>query len=221
MANENTAGGQTPPASDINPALTGGQTPPARTTGGQTPPAPQVDSDEDDDQPIKASEARRLREQIKRFRMEAEAAQSKVAENERGQQSELQRAQGDAAKWQKQALEAQQRIQELQIRHAVASVAASVGIEPELAERLIDLSEIKVEDDEIDLKSVKKALEEMVKKYPRLGRDFAPEPAQQTTQPAPRVPPTNPARSQVTQGPQETIRDLTRYTLNDVYKRKQ
>lgn len=215
MANENNAGGQTPTASDTTP----GQTP---TTVKQTLEQPQLASDDEDlSTPISREEARRLRQELKQRRETEKAAlverdklkESLLSESER-RDKRLAELQAKEAQWQEER-------QQLLISHAVALSAAQVGIIPELAVKLVDWSEVET-DDQGQPTNIADLLKKLLKRYPQLSAQYVPpEAATPQAQPAPRVPPTNPARSQVTQGPQETIRDLTRYTLNDVYKRKQ
>src|SRR5690242_85818 len=141
MPDDPTAGGQTPPTAP-EPVPAGAPTPPAvppavPAAAGQTPapapasqpaqPATPATPPEDDDPPIKLSEARRMRKEAEDNRklLAEYAAKIKGFEDEKLTADE--RLKRDLADYQRQTLEQQRQIQELRVRNAVEVEALRMG----------------------------------------------------------------------------------------------
>lgn len=183
MPDEITPGGsQTTPPANITPGQTA-------ATGSQTTPAPQVIEDEED-KPVTLREARRLRDQIKEYRLAAESAQSKIDEAERAKLGDLEKAQKDAGKYQQQALELQQQLQEMTLRSAIKDAAGKLGFnDPEDALMLLLRSGDLEFDEDGTPKNADKLLKALAENKPYLLKAATP------TQPQAGVFPANPSRS--------------------------
>ncbi len=214
MADEqNTVGGQTPPASDTNLSAAGGQTPPTqRTTGGQTPPAPTVD---DDDPPISLSEARRMRREAQENRALIKELQTFKEQAERASLSELEKAQKDLAKHQQTATEWQQKYQELLVKTAIKDQALALHFhDPEDAFVYLMRSGELDFDADGHPKNAEKLLKALAEAKPYLVK--AAEQSGRTSQPS--IGASNPSRAAAGAQPITNPRSLT---WNDVLKRPQ
>lgn len=106
--------------------------------------------------------------------------------------SETERLRKEFADLQLAQTEAQRKAQERVIRAEVRAHAATVGIPPELAGRLIDYAEIEYDDDG-EPKNIGKLLEKLLKAYPQLKAGGTPPTPPQPTSVG--MTPGNPARS--------------------------
>jgi len=156
---------------------------------------------------MSVAEARRLRDELKQRRETEAAAQAELKKLRDAQLTEEQRKEQRLSELEKETLTYQRERQEWLLDRAVLVAAPKVGIEPELAQKLIDLSEIETnQDGEPKAQSVQKALEKLLERYPQLAVNPGQHNQQQRPQ-APAVRPTNPPGSQVGQQPQYSYKN--------------
>ena len=208
MSTVNSGGGQMPPAD-----VTQGQMPP---TSGQMPTTPSVSTDND---PNTAEQLKQLREENRQRRLSEEKALAALKKLTDAQLSEEQRREQQQQEREQQLVTLQQERQTWLLDRAVLLAAPKVGIEPELAQKLIERSKVKTDKEtgEPDPDSVQEALKALLARFPNLAVHPASE-QPQARPPAPRVPSTNPPASSVSQLPNETVKDLRKYTLAEAYK---
>lgn len=194
-ANQGNSDGQVPPTPPTTPPNGGNsdpvhQTPPAGDASGKTPLTLEQALDALD----KArKEAARQRVDSKRL-AELEEAQRKA---DLDKLSETERLRKEFADLQLAQTEAQRKAQERVIRAEVRAHAATAGVPPELAGRLIDYAEIEYDDDG-EPSNIAKLLDKLVKQYPQLVPVRQPgAPAQPTSV---GTTPANPSRSAAQSG---------------------
>ncbi|HLY30705.1 MAG TPA: hypothetical protein VKQ36_06730 [Ktedonobacterales bacterium] len=126
-------------------------------------------------------------EELRAFKQKQEAATLSETERLQKQVSDMQLAQ----------TEAQRKAQERVIRAEVRAHAATVGVPPDLAARLIDYSEIEFDGDG-EPTNIGKLLEKLIKQYPQLVPSSAAPAAPQPTSVG--ATPANPSRSGASSG---------------------
>lgn len=199
------AGGQTPPAANITP----GQTPP---TSGQTPATPQSSGG---DEVMTVAEARALREELKQRRLTEEAAVKERDQLKKSLMTEAERKEAELAELKAKVPAFEQKEQEWRVERAILIAAPDVGIKPALAMKLLDWSAVKT-DKAGEPTNIPELLAQIFVDYPELKPQTSQQPA---ATPRPNVGATNPPRSQVNLSPQESVKDLARYTLADAYRK--
>lgn len=115
-------------------------------------------------------ELARARDEAKRFRQRAQAAESKVAEAERKGMSELDQERQKAADADARATKAEQALAARDLRDVVTSAAGELGYrDPTKAHRHIELEELVDDDGKPDKAAITKALRDELKASPYLG----------------------------------------------------
>ena len=127
-----------------------------------------------------------LKERIERERRkyaDYDELKAKLTEIEESQKTEEEKLRERLAELEQQAQTAQMELQEKALRLAIAAEASKVGLDPEAAYRLADLSKVEIDDDG-QVVGASDVVQEVAENYPGLLK-----------QPTPRTSPANPARS--------------------------
>ena len=120
--------------------------------------------DQDDKAAKAGREAADLRRRLK-------AAEKQLDEYRAAGQTELERAQAKAEAAERQAGDLLDRLQAVTLDQQVQRTARDLGIvDPAMASRLIDRGQVTWQDGAADPESVKRALKDLVKEFPRLTR---------------------------------------------------
>lgn len=189
-----------------------------------TPASGQDDAaQQDQQQDIHDPEKKRLSDEAAKWRKQAREQEKRLKELEAAEQarkdadlSAQERAEKKASDAEKRLADIERTTRERVVRAEVRVQATTVGIKPELAMRLLDLSEVEY-DDEGEPQNIDKLLKALAKAYPELVSSSTPGASQQsgtppstsTTPTTPNPGATNPARQN---GP------LT-VTLNQAYNK--
>ncbi len=123
--------------------------------GGQVPPQSEV---------FDAEYVKKLRAEAAKWRTEAQAAKAKIAEFEQAQMTEAEKLRAQAQAAQEAAAAAQAELRRVRAEAAVARVAGKMGIDPNLALRLVDVEY----DEQGNPVNVEQAVAAVLAAYPQL-----------------------------------------------------
>ena len=181
MAEENTPTSATPQAGDAGNA-------PTPQAGNTTTTEPQAG--ESQSEPLSLDEARKLRSEASNLRTRLKAAEAKAAEfdklkadAEAAKLSETERLQKQLADLQKAHETATAQVKAERARAAIQVQAFQNGIDPKLAARLIELSDLEYDDDG-QPSNVPALIKTLIKEYPNLVSKAAPATSGGATNPA-------------------------------------
>ena len=153
-------------------ANTGGQAPSHNNSqAGQAPTANTEHETHNDLEDVSPERLRKMVEDLRKseaaHRTTAKDAQAKLDEFEKANLSELERAKKELAKHQESAAQATTELQRLRVERVIDREAGKLGLDPDMAARLIDWSDLDYDDDGKP-KNVEKLVTELVKKWPNL-----------------------------------------------------
>jgi F0F1-type ATP synthase membrane subunit b/b' len=115
-------------------------------------------------------ELARARDEAKKFRARAQAAEAKVADAERKGMTELEQAQAAATAADERATKAERALATRDLRDTVADLARAAGYrDPAKAHRHVELEELVDDDGKPDKAAISKALRDELKASPYLG----------------------------------------------------
>lgn len=160
--------------------------------------------------PIDPHAHRNALEELERLRKFKANAEKAAADAEKAKLSELERAQHDAQEAAKAQADTEQKYKALLIRSSVERQAAQVGIDPDLAVKLVDAADLEFADDGAP-KNVEKLLKDLLAKHPNLAVT-TPKAAPSTT------PPLSPARSALLQQSDPAARAGKPLSLTDAWR---
>lgn len=177
----NTPASTTPQAGDVGNA-------PQPQAGNTTPPEPQAG--EGQSEPLSLEEARKLRSEASNLRARLKAAEAKAtefdklkADAEAAKLTETQRLQKQLADLQKAHESATAQVKTERARAAIQVQALQNGLDPKLASRLIELSDLEY-DDEGQPSNVPALIKSLLKDYPHLVSKMTPASSGGATNPA-------------------------------------
>jgi hypothetical protein len=160
----------------------GGQAPsPNNSPAGQAPTQANNETTHNDLDDIPPERLRKMVEDLRKseaaHRTSAKDSQAKLDEIEKANLSELERTQKELAKHQEIAAKATTENQRLRVERALDREASRIGLDPEMAARLIDWSDLTY--DEVgNPKNAEKLLAKLLEKWPTLASSQQPQTGQ-------------------------------------------
>ena len=126
---------------------------------------------------------KKLRREAESLRERLRAAEKERDEARAGQQTEAERKEKRLAELEAESLKWKEREQALQVKNAVTKAALKRGLDPDLAEKLLNWSTIRFDEESGEPKGIGKALDALLSQYPILQGQPAEQPTIGATNP--------------------------------------
>jgi len=122
-------------------------------------------------------DAAKHRVEKQKFAKQVEDLTVQVKKFKDADKTELERVNEEKARLEREVEERDRMLTEMSVKAAVVGTASQMGIKyPEAAYKLLDLSDIEVEDGAANAKDVQKALDKLVREYPEIMKSGQPPP---------------------------------------------